>query len=68
MLKPILKKRLLILTLFFYFLFITGFTYSDKFGLLKDKHQNVFSTDVYGELRGIDPTPLPPEPPPNLQK
>ena len=60
-----MKKNLLFSTLIFYLVFITGFKLSND----SSKHQNCadLSASINREHQGIDPTPLPPEPLPNLR-
>ena len=55
-------KKFLFCTLFIYLIFITGFT----FGVSESEHPHNISQNIQGKQRGIDPTPMPPEPPPNI--
>jgi len=58
MISKLRAKKFLFCTLFFYFIFITGFT----FGVSESEHPH----NIQGKQRGIDPTPIPLEPPPNI--
>ena len=66
MIKPQIKLQPLLITIFFFIIFITGLRYTNKHKNSRQQYQSKLSNIIYGTRRGIDPTPLPPEPPPNL--
>ena len=63
--KLLIKIYPLLITIILFTLFISGLEYKNKLNNEK-QYKNKLSDINYGTRRGIDPTPLPPEPPPNL--
>ncbi len=66
--KKRIKKVLILITLFLYVIILACFTHSDLFKLLKNQNQQVRSQQTYGKQHGIDPTPLPPKPNPDVSE
>ena len=68
MLKPLRIFTPLLVTIVIYLIFIFGFIFISDKNNTYNSHNNIKQGIVYGKQFGIDPTPLPPIPPPISQK
>ena len=66
MLSKRIKKIMILLTVFLYVILLACFTHSDLFTYSTNKSQQGHSQQTYGKQHGIDPTPLPPKPNPDV--
>lgn len=68
MLNKRLKKILILITVFLYVILLACFTHSDISNYSRKYSQQGYIEQTYGRQHGIDPTPLPPKPNPDVSK